>query len=58
MASPPWRAAAIQSSSSWNQGRGNTHDTPGVDRSPCAPPNMLAVRGFIIDDAAIHGEAT
>jgi hypothetical protein len=30
----PWRAAAIQSSSSWYHGRGNTHDTSGATRPP------------------------
>ena len=34
VASRPWRAAAIQSSSSWNHGRGNSHDTSGAERSP------------------------
>jgi hypothetical protein len=41
--SRPMRAAAIQSSSSWNHGRGKTHDTCGTARSLC-PVDDIANR--------------
>src|SRR5687768_16382133 len=50
------RADAIQSSSSWNHGRGKTLLTPGVCRSVMGCAIILALRDSIAAD--IHGAAT